>query len=373
MEEPHVTKFFDDAHRRDLQAYLKDKSVLITGGTGSFGNALVEVLLRDFECRRIIVFSRDELKQSIMARRFDPKQYPAMRYFLGDVRDLSRLQMAFRDVQIVFNAAALKQVPALEYNPSEAVKTNIMGAMNITNAAVFSSSIERVVHLSTDKAANPINLYGATKLCADKIFVAANNLSGSYGNPSAARFSVVRYGNVFGSRGSIVPILHRLQSTGSVGLTDLRMTRYNITVAQAIEFVLVALTAMRGGETFVPKLPSYRLPDVAEAITPHCKVKVIGRRPGEKLHELMVPSDVAYKSVDCGKWYIVCPDLWPREKQLALGKALPEGFCYTSAQERTEEWASIATLRAQYVQWCAEHDETVPPEVAALVAARARA
>eukprot|EP00941_MAST-03F_sp_MAST-3F-sp1_P002394 g2394.t1 len=346
--------FLSKKDEESLNSYFAGKSVLITGGTGSFGHAMVKRLLQ-YSCRRIIVFSRDEWKQSEMVRSFSSV---VMRYFLGDVRDEMRLRLAFRDVQVVFNAAALKQVPALEYNPSEAILTNVNGAMNVTTASLF-TNVDRVVHLSTDKCVNPVNLYGASKLCAEKLFTAANALSGHEGT----KFSVIRYGNVFGSRGSIVPLLHSMQESGdNITLTDLRMTRFNITVDQAIDFALLALIKMKGGEVFVPKLPSYRLPDLKEAIAPNANVRVIGRRPGEKVHELMVPKDEAYKTIDAGKYFIICPEKWKSTYKSKIGIPLPDDFEYSSNQNGTGQsawWVSTATLREQYCEWCKQHNKKI--------------
>jgi UDP-N-acetylglucosamine 4,6-dehydratase len=298
-------KFLDPELHEKCKVLFKDASILVTGGTGSFGQTFIRTLLEFYEPRRVIVLSRDELKQSEMQKEFSVQKYPAMRYFLGDVRDPARLQRAFRGVDIIVHAAALKQVPALEYNPTEAIKTNIMGAMNIIEAAI-DCNVNKIVALSTDKAAMPVNLYGATKLCSDKLFVAGNMSAGS----GRTRFAVVRYGNVFGSRGSIVPVIHALRQKEEkmIGLTDVRMTRFNITLTQAVNFVLSALVTMHGGEVFIPKLPSYKLPQVAAAVAPECATRVIGRRPGEKVHELMVPEDEAYRTKEIADRYIIEPE-----------------------------------------------------------------
>ena len=283
---------------------LNGKSILVTGGTGSFGKSFLRYVVRNYQPKRLIVYSRDELKQ------FDLQHYPefrdhdALRFFLGDVRDLPRLEMAMRDVDYVVHAAALKQIPAAEYNPMETVKTNIHGAENVVQAALR-TGVRRVIALSTDKAANPINLYCATKLSSDKIFAAANNFSGSDG----ARFSVVRYGNVVGSRGSVIPFFKQLVASGarSLPITDERMTRFWITVEQGVQFVLSSMSMMRGGEIFVPKLPSMRVIDIARAMAPDLDVHVIGIRPGEKLHEAMITEDDARYTVELSDRYVILP------------------------------------------------------------------
>ena len=263
---------------------LNGKIVLVTGGTGSFGKKFTEIVLRQYQPKKLIIFSRDELKQYEMCQQFPPLEHPNLRFFIGDVRDKDRLSRAFDGVDIVVHAAALKQVPAAEYNPIEPIKTNIFGAANIIDVAI-DRNVERVIALSTDKAANPINLYGATKLCSDKLFVAANNYSGYHGT----RFSVVRYGNVVGSRGSVIPFFMRKRETGVLPVTDARMTRFWITLDQGVDFVLKCLARMHGGEVFVPKIPSMKIIDLAKAIAPECRIELVGIRPGEKLHEVMVP------------------------------------------------------------------------------------
>ena len=270
-----------------IAQYLHDKTILITGGTGSFGNCFVSTVLKKYAPRKIIVYSRDELKQYEMQNRL--KQYQErIRYFIGDVRDKTRLSLALRGVDIIIHAAAIKQVPAAEYNPMECIKTNVMGAENIIEAAL-ENNIDKVVALSTDKAANPVNLYGATKLCSDKLMTAANNLSGD----RRTRFAVVRYGNVSGSRGSVVPLFKKLKAEGAdfIPITDKRMTRFWITLEQGVDFVLHALVRMHGGEIFVPKIPSIKITDLARIIAPEIPVKEIGIRPGEKIHEVMCPRD----------------------------------------------------------------------------------
>ena len=281
---------------------LDDKVVLITGGTGSFGRKFTEIALSRYRPRKLIILSRDELKQFEMRQRFSEQQYPCIRYFIGDVRDRDRLYRAFDGVDIVVHAAALKQVPTAEYNPIEAVKTNVLGAANVIDAAI-DCNVKRVIALSTDKAANPVNLYGATKLCSDKLFVAANNYSGYHGT----RFAVVRYGNVSGSRGSVIPFFLKTRKTGTLPITDPRMTRFWITLDQGVEFVLQSLERMFGGEIFVPKLPSMKVVDLARVIAPECRMEIVGIRPGEKLHEVMIPEDDSYHTVEYDTYYAILP------------------------------------------------------------------
>ncbi|GGJ64209.1 UDP-N-acetylglucosamine 4,6-dehydratase [Anoxybacillus voinovskiensis] len=279
------------------------KTVLITGGTGSFGKKCVEILLRDYSPKKIIVYSRDELKQYEMQQQFHTE---VMRYFIGDVRDESRLKQAMREVDFVIHAAALKQVPAAEYNPMECIKTNVLGAQNVINAAI-ENGVQKVIALSTDKAANPVNLYGATKLASDKLFVAANNMVGS--NPT--RFSVVRYGNVVGSRGSVIPFFKKLVKEGvkELPITDVRMTRFWITLEQGIHFVFKSFERMYGGEIFVPKLPSARIVDIAKAIAPYLPYKIIGIRPGEKIHEVMCPKDDSHLTLQFHDHFVIRPTI----------------------------------------------------------------
>ena len=319
------------------------QSILITGGTGSFGRALVRRLVgRPDDWRRIVVFSRDELKQFEMQQELPARQYPELRFFIGDVRDPERLRRAFDGVEIVVHAAALKQVPAAEYNPFEAVKTNVIGAENVISAAV-DCGVSRVVALSTDKAANPINLYGATKLCSDKLFVAGNSYSGS----KNTRFSVVRYGNVVGSRGSVVPFFLKCRDEGVLPITDLRMTRFWITIEQGVDFVLSSVERMKGGEIFVPKLPSMKVTDLADAIAPGCATRVVGIRPGEKIHETLISVDDARQTVDADDRYIIQPAFpWWDEAAFASSNGYarcPDGFAYTS--DTNERWLSIEELR----------------------------
>ena len=301
---------------------LHGKTVLITGGTGSFGNAFARTLLDEFAPAKVIVYSRDELKQYEMAQRFKDDR---MRFFLGDVRDLDRLRRAFKGVDVVIHAAALKQVPAAEYNPFEAIKTNVLGAQNIIEAAL-DCDVEKVVALSTDKAANPINLYGATKLCSDKLFIAGNAYAGARGT----RFAVVRYGNVVGSRGSVVPFFRQAREQGRLTITDPRMTRFWLTLEQGVRFVVTALETMHGGELFVPKIPSTNIMTLPHALAPDCEMEIVGIRPGEKLHELMIGEDDARHTLDVGTHYVVCPEFAWFTNGTRKGTAVPEAFSYRS-------------------------------------------
>ncbi len=320
---------------------LSGKVVLVTGGTGSFGKKFTEIVLSRYELRKLIIFSRDELKQHEMRDRFSEDQYKCIRYFIGDVRDRERLYRAFDGVDIVIHAAALKQVPAAEYNPIEAVRTNVLGAANVIDAAV-DRDVKRVVALSTDKAANPINLYGATKLCSDKLFIAGNNYSGRHDT----RFGVVRYGNVVGSRGSVVPFFMKMRKTGILPITDPRMTRFWITLEQGVDFVLRCLERMTGGEIFVPKIPSMRVVDLARAIAPECEMRVVGIRPGEKLHEVMVPEDDARHTLEYEDHYAILPTFygWNADEYVSKngGKPCPDGFRYCS--ETNPQWLSTEQL-----------------------------
>lgn len=322
---------------------LNDKTVFITGGTGSFGKAFVAETLRRFPgIRRLIVFSRDELKQFEMAQEFPDTRYPAIRYFIGDVRDRNRLYRAFDGVDIVIHAAALKQVPACEYNPTEAIMTNILGATNVIDAAI-DRGVKQVIALSTDKAANPINLYGATKLCSDKLFVAANNYSGAH----ETKFSVVRYGNVVGSRGSVVPYFLKMRKTGVLPITDPRMTRFWITLANGVGFVLKCLDLMHGGEVFVPKIPSMNIMDLVKAIAPECQTKIVGIRPGEKLHEIMVSEDDSWHTLEFQDYFKILPthDNHNMEKDVEKygGKRCTDGFKYSS--DSNDKWLTITDLQ----------------------------
>jgi UDP-N-acetylglucosamine 4,6-dehydratase/5-epimerase len=285
---------------------FNDKSLLITGGSGSFGKHFIQTILHRFKPKKLIVYSRDELKQYELSQVFSERNYPCMRYFIGDVRDQARLSMAMTDVDYVIHAAALKQVPAAEYNPMECIKTNIHGAENVIHAAL-AAEVEKVIALSTDKAANPINLYGATKLASDKLFVAANNIVGSH----RTRFSVVRYGNVVGSRGSVVPFFKKLiqENAGYFPITDVRMTRFWITLQQGVDFVLKNFERMSGGEIFVPKLPSVRIVDLATAMAPHFHQEVVGIRPGEKIHEVMCPMDDSHLTLEFADHFVIKPTI----------------------------------------------------------------
>jgi UDP-N-acetylglucosamine 4,6-dehydratase/5-epimerase len=320
---------------------LNGKTILITGGTGSFGKKFTEIVLSRYQPRKLIIFSRDELKQHDMRRQFPDTGQSAMRYFIGDVRDRDRLYRAFDGVDVVIHAAALKQVPASEYNPLEAIKTNILGAANVIDAAI-DRNVKKVMALSTDKAANPVNLYGATKLCSDKLFVSANNYSGVH----VTRFSVVRYGNVIGSRGSVIPQFLKVKETGMLPITDRRMTRFWITLEQGVEFVLASIQRMHGGEIFVPKIPSMNIVDLAKAIAPECRTEIVGIRPGEKLHEVMIPEDDARHTFDCDGYFTILPEfsnLETQEHWKRGGKRCPDGFCYSSATN--ERWLSVEELR----------------------------
>lgn len=319
---------------------LDDKNILITGGTGSFGKKATEIILNRYKPKRLIIFSRDELKQFEMAQQFPYSKYDCIRYFIGDVRDKERLFRAFHNVDIVIHAAALKQVPAAEYNPFEAVKTNIIGAQNVINVSI-DQNVKRVIALSTDKAANPINLYGATKLCSDKLFIAGN----SYVGEDETVFSVVRYGNVAGSRGSVIPFFLQKKEEGVLPITDPRMTRFWITLEQGVKFVLKCLELMVGGELFVPKIPSMNIMELAKAIAPECKTEIIGIRPGEKLDEVMVPKDEAQRTIEYDDKYIIQPDFRFFEDRFSPngGKPVAEGFEYNSG---TNPWKlSIDEMR----------------------------
>ena len=314
---------------------LTGKTILVTGGTGSFGKKFIKKVLEQ-EVKKVIVFSRDELKQYEMAQEFTDSR---VRFFIGDVRDKDRLYRAFDGVDIVIHAAALKHVGACEYNPFEAVKTNIHGAQNIVEAAI-DRGVERVIALSTDKAASPLNLYGATKLASDKLFVAAN----SYVGDKKTMFSVVRYGNVVGSRGSVVPFFQKIKDTGTLPITDDRMTRFWITLDQGVQFVLDNLERMHGGEIFVPKIPSMKVTDLAPAIAPECEMEVIGIRPGEKLHEAMITEDDARQTLEYDTYFVIQPEFpWWTEENRETGKKLVDGFKYTS--DLNDDWLTVEQLR----------------------------
>ena len=321
---------------------LNGKTILITGGTGSFGKKLTQVILEQYKPKKLIIFSRDELKQFEMSQRFSTEKYPCIRYLIGDVRDKERLIRAFSGVDYIIHAAALKQVPAAEYNPEECIKTNINGAMNVIDAALV-NNVKKVVALSTDKASSPINLYGATKLCSDKLFVAANVYRGDP-EPSTT-FSVVRYGNVVGSRGSVVPFFKERIKTGSLPITDPRMTRFWITLDQGVHFVLRVLELSQGGEIFVPKIPSMKITDLAKAIGPDCKQEIIGIRPGEKIHEAMIGEDEGRNTFEYNECYVMLSEVTPVLLDFHTkhgGKICPEGFRYSS--EINEDIISIDEL-----------------------------
>lgn len=313
-----------------------DKNILITGGTGSFGKKCIEILLQKHKPKRIIVFSRDELKQFEMAQQFSTEKYPCMRYFIGDVRDKERLYRAFRSVDYVIHAAALKQVPAAEYNPTECIRTNITGAENIVNAAA-DNGVKKVVALSTDKAVAPVNLYGATKLCSDKLFIAANAFTAC-----ETSYSVVRYGNVMGSRGSVIPFfIKQREEGGPLTITDARMTRFWITLEQSVHMVLRSFELTGGGEVLIPKIPSMKITDLAEAIAPGMPTVEVGIRPGEKLHETMVTAEDSRHTIDIGDYYIIKPETFKYKGP--EGKPVVEGFEYNSGSN--EAWLSVAELR----------------------------
>jgi UDP-N-acetylglucosamine 4,6-dehydratase (inverting) len=324
---------------------LNGKSILITGGTGSFGKKFVEIVFKRYpDVRRVVIFSRDELKQYEMAQQFPQSQYPQIRFFIGDVRDSDRIRRAFENIDVVVHAAALKHVPIAEYNPIECIKTNVGGAENVVNAAL-DTGVKNVVALSTDKAAAPINLYGATKLCSDKLFIAANNFKGS----RDLKFSVVRYGNVLGSRGSVVPFFLKQREKGMLPITHEEMTRFNITLEEGVEMVLHAISKSWGGELYVPKISSYRIREVATAIGPHCKTEIVGIRPGEKLHEEMITETDSLNTYDCGKYYVIAPSLprWDLQKWMQEFNAtkVPVGFKYNSGTN--DDWLSVEQIREQ--------------------------
>ncbi|MGF1637081.1 MAG: UDP-N-acetylglucosamine 4,6-dehydratase (inverting) [Cyclobacteriaceae bacterium] len=327
---------------------LNNKSILITGGTGSFGKKFVEMVLHRFPgIKRLVIYSRDELKQYEMSEQFPKAKYAGIRYFIGDVRDASRLKRACEGIDVIIHAAALKQVPAAEYNPMECIKTNILGAENVINAAL-DSGVQDVVALSTDKAAAPINLYGATKLCSDKLFVAANNMKGKRN----IRFSVVRYGNVIGSRGSVIPFFLSKRKEGVLPITNKDMTRFNISLDEGVAMVFHALEKAWGGEIFVPKIPSYRILDLAEAVAPTCKTELVGIRPGEKLHEEMITETDALNTVEIDKYYVILPSIpiWDVEafKKTFNASYVDEGFSYNSGDN--EQFLSVEEIRQQILQ-----------------------
>ena len=330
---------------------LNGKTVLITGGTGSFGNKFVETILRDYpNVKKIVIYSRGELKQYNMKQKYPEKDYPMLRYLIGDVRDGERLRRACEGVDVIIHAAAIKQVDTAEYNPRECIKTNVDGAVNVINAAI-DCGVKDVVALSTDKACAPINLYGATKLTSDKLFIAANNIKGS----RDLRFSVVRYGNVMGSRGSVIPFFIKLRDDGAkeLPITDMRMTRFNISLQEGVDLVMWALGHHLGGELFIPKIPSYKITDVAKAIAPNLPMKEIGIRPGEKLHEEMITPTDSLSTIDIGKYYAILPsvsDRYTNEDFLKHhnAKMVPQGFYYAS--DNNEQWDTVETLREKFAK-----------------------
>jgi len=333
---------------------LKDRRILVTGGTGSFGHGFVRAVLeRAPDVRRLVIFSRDELKQFEMAQRFPDSLYKGVRYFLGDVRDYTRLRRAMEGIDTVVHAAALKQVPAAEYNPFEFIRTNILGAQNVIEAAL-DMGVQRVVALSTDKAAAPVNLYGATKLCADKLFTAANNIRGT----RDIRFSVVRYGNVMGSRGSVIPFFLERRKTGVLPITDPAMTRFNISLRDGVEMVLWALENAQGGEIFVPKIPSYRITDLARAIGPECEQVIVGIRPGEKIHEEMITDSDSFNTVDLGRYFAVLPTAGQQTLDDYCrrhgGHPVEPGFAYSSGTN--PEFLSVEDLRKLIAEYAAHPD-----------------
>lgn len=322
---------------------LNGKSVLITGGTGSLGTHLTKNILERWPgIKRLVIFSRDEQKQYQMAQDFPHAKYNAIRYFIGDVRDCDRLKTAMKDIEYVIHAAAMKHVPIAEYNPMECVKTNVLGAENVINAC-FENGVKNVVALSTDKAAAPINLYGATKLCSDKLFVAANNIRGKH----PIKFSVVRYGNVMGSNGSVIPFFLKKKKEGTLPITDAQMTRFNISLQEGVDMVLHAMENAWGGEIFVPKIPSYRITDVAKAIAPEANIEITGIRPGEKLHEEMITTSDSFSTYDLGRYYAIVPQVPVFELSAFMvafnAVKVPQGFCYNSGEN--SEWVSPEQMR----------------------------
>lgn len=328
---------------------LNNKVVLITGGTGSFGKKFIETILARFpSVKKIIIFSRDELKQSDLKQKYKTKEYPQLRFFIGDVRDSERLKRACEGVDVIIHAAAIKQVDTAEYNPTECIRTNIEGAENVIHAAL-DCNVKNIVALSTDKACAPINLYGATKLASDKLFTAANNIRGS----KDIRFSVVRYGNVMGSRGSVIPFFLSKKNDGTLPITHLEMTRFNISLQAGVDMVMYALENHLGGEIFVPKIPSYRILDVAEAIAPKCKTKIVGIRPGEKLHEEMITDTDSLNTIDLGKYYAILPSVsftYSKEDYLLHHKAKEVTFGFRYNSGTNNEWESVESLRELIVE-----------------------
>ena len=322
---------------------LNNKSILITGGTGSLGKELTKTILKNWpQVKRLVIYSRDEQKQFQMAQEYPRNEYPMIRYFIGDVRDLDRLKRAFTNIDYVIHAAAMKHVHIAEYNPDECVKTNIGGAENVIKAAL-DSSVTNIVALSTDKACAPINLYGATKLASDKLFIAANNIKGN----KDIKFSVVRYGNVMGSNGSVIPYFIKKRKEKVLPITDVNMTRFNISLEGGVEMVLHALNNAWGGEVFIPKIPSYKILDIAKAVGPECEINVIGIRPGEKIHEEMITTSDSFTTYDLGKYYVILPQMttWKLEEYLKhfSAKLVPSGFSYSS--DKNTEWETVENLR----------------------------
>lgn len=334
---------------------LNKKSILITGGTGSFGKKFTEMILTKYpEVNRLVIYSRDELKQFDMAQKFNDVDFPQVRYFIGDVRDYPRFKRACEGIDVIIHAAALKQVPAAEYNPDEFIKTNIGGAQNVIDAAM-ATNVKVVVALSTDKAAAPINLYGATKLVSDKLFIAANNMKGK----RDLRFSVVRYGNVMGSRGSVIPFFMKKAKEGEIPITHMDMTRFNISLEDGVEMVLWAIEHAIGSELFVPKIPSYKILTIAKAIAPKAKLIDVGIRPGEKLHEEMITGSDAINTIDIGKYYAILPSGVNKKKYLDHfgGKDVPVGFSYNSGEN--DEWVSVEEMRSLITKYVDSNFEVV--------------
>ena len=334
---------------RKIEIMLSNKSILITGGTGSFGKKFTEIILSKYpDIKKLVIFSRDELKQFEMSQIFPTSKYPMLRYFIGDIRDLPRFRRACEGIDYIVHAAALKQVPAAEYNPMEFIKTNVLGAENIVNAAI-DMNVKRVVALSTDKAAAPINLYGATKLCSDKLFIAGNNIKGA----RDLRFSVVRYGNVIGSRGSVVPFFMNKRKEGVLPITHPEMTRFNISLTEGVEMVLFALENALGGEVLVPKIPSYKIMDMAKAIGPNCEYPIVGIRPGEKLHEEMITLSDSFNTIETDKYFMILPSgATDEQKDKFLhhydARKVRQGFSYNSGENT--EWIDVEEIREQIVK-----------------------
>ncbi|MGR3317976.1 MAG: UDP-N-acetylglucosamine 4,6-dehydratase (inverting) [Candidatus Anammoxibacter sp.] len=330
--------------------FLNNKTILITGGTGSFGKMFTQIAFSRYKLKKLIIFSRDEFKQYEMQQTFD---HPDIRFFIGDVRDKSRLLRAFEGVDYVVHAAALKHVPTAEYNPFEVIKTNVIGAQNVIDVSI-DTGVKKIVALSTDKAASPINLYGASKLCSDKLFISGN----SYVGAKATRFCVVRYGNVIGSRGSVIPLFIKLRKTGTLPITDEKMTRFWITLKQGVEFVFKAFERMNGGELFVPKIPSTSISDIAKAIAPKCKIKIVGIRPGEKLHELLITKEDGRKTLEYPGYYVIgaTAESWSSTKPIKnTGKPVKAGFEYSS--DNNPMWLSFAKTKQLIDKYCRENDK----------------